>query len=121
MRLCDTLRRSMAIRTLMGRQRKPTAPPVPEPTPASRESVATAGLRAEVAKQQLRLAKDRLKRARKQFKDARREAKHLRKRSVAELRAWKRIKRAARAQERAAARAAKPKRRKRVARRKRGK
>jgi hypothetical protein len=58
--------------------------------PVSEASVASAGLRAQVAKQQLRLAKDRLKRARKQVKDAKREARRLRKRAAAEQRAWKR-------------------------------
>jgi hypothetical protein len=63
--------------------------PVP-PEAASEESVASAELRSQVARQQLRLAKDRLKRARKQFKDAKREARRLRKIADAEVRALRR-------------------------------
>lgn len=57
------------------------------------ESLATAKLRADVARQQMRLAKDQLKRARKRFKEARREARRARKLAVMVRRAWKRQKR----------------------------
>jgi hypothetical protein len=56
------------------------------------ESYATAKLRADVARQQMRLAKDQLKRARKRFKEARREAKRARKLADVARRAWKRSK-----------------------------
>ena len=57
------------------------------------ESLATAKLRADVARQQMRLAKDQLKRARKRFKEARREARHARKLADVARRAWKKAKR----------------------------
>ncbi len=57
------------------------------------ESLATAKLRADVARQQMRLAKDQLKRARRRFKDARREARRARKLAAIARRAWKRRKR----------------------------
>ena len=57
------------------------------------ESLATAKLRADVARQQMRLAKDQLKRARKRFKEARREARRARKLAALARRAWKRQKR----------------------------
>jgi hypothetical protein len=59
----------------------------------SEESFATAKLRADVARQQMRLAKDQLKRARKRFKEARREARRARKLADVARRAWKRTKR----------------------------
>jgi hypothetical protein len=57
------------------------------------ESFATAKLRADVARQQMRLAKEQLKRARKRFKEARREARQARKLAVVARRAWKKAKR----------------------------
>lgn len=57
------------------------------------ESFATAKLRADVARQQMRLAKDQLKRARKRFKEARREARRARKLALVARRAWKKSKR----------------------------
>ncbi len=59
----------------------------------TQESFLSAKLRADVARQQMRLAKDQLKRARKRFKEARREAKRARKLAVVARRAWKRTKR----------------------------
>lgn len=56
-------------------------------------SYATAKLRADVARQQMRLAKDQLKRARKRFKEARREARRARKLADIARRAWKKAKR----------------------------
>lgn len=60
------------------------------------ESFATAKLRADVARQQMRLAKDQLKRARKRFKDARREARQARKLADVARRSWKKAKRRSR-------------------------
>ena len=57
------------------------------------ESLNTAKLRADVARQQMRLAKDQLRRARKRFKDAKREARRARKLADVARRAWKRKKR----------------------------
>lgn len=68
-----------------------------ETTPA--ESLATAKLRADVARQQMRLAKDQLKRARKRFKEAKREAKYARKLADIARREWKKAKRREKAQE----------------------
>jgi len=60
---------------------------------APAESFATAKLRADVARQQMRLAKDQLKRARKRFKEARREARQARKLAAVARRAWKKARR----------------------------
>jgi hypothetical protein len=58
-------------------------------------SVSRAEVRAEEARQRLRLAKRRLKRARKQLKAAKREAKRSRKQAAAVSRAWKQTQRPA--------------------------
>ena len=60
---------------------------------APAESFATAKLRADVARQQMRLAKEQLKRARKRFKEARREARQARKLAAMARRAWKKARR----------------------------
>jgi len=60
---------------------------------APAESFATAKLRADVARQQMRLAKDQLKRARKRFKEARREARRARKLADMARRVWKKARR----------------------------
>ncbi len=64
---------------------------------APAESFATAKLRADVARQQMRLAKDQLKKARKRFKEARREARHARKLAAIARRAWKKSRRGSKA------------------------
>jgi hypothetical protein len=68
---------------------------VSEPEEAPAESFATAKLRADVARQQMRLAKEQLKRARKRFKEARREARQARKLVSQARRVWKKAKRGA--------------------------
>jgi len=60
---------------------------------APAESFATAKLRADVARQQMRLAKEQLKKARKRFKEARRESRHARKLAAVARRVWKKAKR----------------------------
>jgi hypothetical protein len=62
---------------------------------APAESFATAKLRADVARQQMRLAKDQLKRARKRFKEARREARQARKLAEAARKVWTKARRSA--------------------------
>ncbi len=66
---------------------------------APAESFVTAKLRADVARQQMRLAKDQLKRARKRFKEARREARRARKLAAVARRAWKKARRGGAARE----------------------
>lgn len=56
-----------------------------------------ARLQAEVARQRVRIAKEELKRARKRMKEAKREAKRARKQAAATRKAWKKARRAHRA------------------------
>lgn len=68
-----------------------------ERSPRDKELAAAAdraGLRVEVAKQNVRLAKAELKKARKRYKEAKREVKRARKRAQAARKAWKRARRA---------------------------
>jgi len=85
-------------RTVSGSDADGPAPGAPvSPEEQARQgtevSYATAKLRADVARQQMRLAKDQLKRARKRFKEARREARRARKLADIARRAWKKAKR----------------------------
>ncbi len=67
---------------MSGSGEETAASPEAQAKAGTEESFALAKLRADVARQEMRLAKDHLKRARKRFKEARRESRRARKLAV---------------------------------------